>query len=165
MTLLWASSCTAPREDRDELELVEARHEADTRIYRAEQARITAETEFPASRAFAGEGTLIVHRVELLGGPERAHVRARFTYLNSTGRSVPVPTVHLHLHDPSGDVVKTASLELVRPLGSTFARENAYSGWIDVDARSLYRTRGWTWSMELDVPLPARITPPLSSRG
>lgn len=165
MTLLLAASCTAPPRGPGDLELVEARYEADARTYRAEQARIAAATEFPAAFAFEGEGTLIVHRVELLGGPERAYVRARFTYLNSTGRSVSIPTVHLHLHAPAGDVVETASLELVRPLGSTFAHDNAYTGWIDADARNLFRSRGWTWSMDIDVPLPARITPPLSSRG
>ncbi len=165
MTGFWLSSCTAPPETPDGLERVEARHESDTRIYRAEQARIAASTDFPSALAFDGEGTLIVHRVELLGGPERAYVRARFTYLNSTGRSVPIPTIHLNLHGAAGEIVESASVELLRPLGSTFAHDNAYTGWIDVDARDLFRRRGWTWSMDLDVPLPARVTRPLSSRG
>lgn len=164
-TVLGAGSCAAPPERPGELALVKARYEADALTYRSEQARIAGATEFPVAFPFDGEGTLIVHRVELLGGPERAYVRVRFTYLNSTGRSVPIPTVHLRLHDRGGEIVQSASLELQRPLGSTFAHDNAYTGWIDADARGLFRSRTWTWSMDLDVPSPPRLAPPLSSRG
>ncbi|MEC7232261.1 MAG: hypothetical protein VXW31_04925 [Planctomycetota bacterium] len=162
---LLAPACVAPPESPVELAQVEARYEANARTYRAEQARLSASTEFPVAFPFDGEGTLIVHRVELLGGPDRAYVRARFTYLNSTGRPVPIPTVHLLLHDGGGEVVETASRKLVRPLGTTFAHDNAYTGWIDADARRVYRSRTWTWSVDLDLPLPSRDTPALSSRG
>ena len=162
---LCTASCTAPPDGPGALALVEARHEADARDYRAEQDRIAAALNLPVTLAFDGEGTLIVHEVELLGGPERAHVRVRFTYLNSTGRSVPIPTVHLRLHAPDGQIVEAASRELLRPLGSTFARDNAYTGWIDADARGVLRSGAWTWSMDLHVPSPARVTPALSSRG
>lgn len=164
-TAIWTASCVAPQEQPEALQRVEARHEADTRTYRAEQTRIAAATDVPATFLFDGEGTLIVHRAELLGGPERAHVRVRFTYLNSTGRSVPIPTVHLRLHAPGGQIVESASRKLLRPLGSTFAQDNAYTGWIDADARGLFRSGAWTWSMDLHVPSPARATPALSSRG
>ncbi|MEE2939762.1 MAG: hypothetical protein VX460_05205 [Planctomycetota bacterium] len=165
LTALWAASCAAPPEDPDVLERVETRHEADARAYRAAQAWLGAETEFPTALPFDGEGTLIVHRVELLGGPERAYVRARFTYLNSTGRSLPVPTVHLALNGPGGELVETASLRLLRPLGTMYAHDNAYTGWIDVDASAVYRRQGWTWTMDLEVPLPPPLPPPLSARG
>lgn len=163
--LLWNASCATPPEGPGALELVEARHEADARIYRAEQDRIAAALDLPATFPFDGGGTLIVHRVELLGGPERAHVRVRFTYLNSTGRSVPIPTVHLRLHEPGGQIVESASRERLRPLGSTFAHDNTYTGWIDADARGLLRSGAWTWSVDLGVPSPPRVTPALSSRG
>lgn len=141
---------------------MEARNEADARIHRAEQDRIAAALDLPATFPFDGEGTLIAHGVELLGGPERAHVRVRFTYLDSTGRSVPIPTVHLRLHEPGGQIVESSSRERLRPLGSTFTHDNADKAWIDADARGLYRSGAWTWSVDVDVPSPPPVTPALS---
>ena len=160
--LLWNASCAVPPESPGALELVEARYEADARVHRAEQDRIAASLDLPATFPFDGEGTLIAHGVELLGGPERAQVHVRFIDLDSTGRSVPIPMVHLRLQGPGGQIVGSSSRERLRPLGSTFAHDNAYTGWIDAGARGLFRSGAWNWSVDLAVPSPPRVTPALS---
>lgn len=167
--LALLASCAAPSGrpagPDAELRRVEERYQADTRAYEREKQRLAAGLDLPMALPFDGKGTIIVHRLELLGGPERTYVRARFTYVNSTGRSVPIPTVYLELYDRSGEFLHGSGIELTRPLGTTFAHDNAYTGWIDVEARGLFRNRGWTWSMDLEVPRTEPSVPGLSERS
>lgn len=151
--LALLAGCAAPTAPDDApLRELEARHDARLRAYEGAQRRLAASLDQPMALPFDRRGTLLVHALELLGGPGRAYVQARFTYVNTTGESVPVPTVVLALTDGGGREVAASALELLRPLGNTFAPDNAYTGSIDADMGDLYLDPGWGWSLDLELP-------------
>ena len=166
-----ASCTTGPARSSDAEALAEAErvHRAQTAAYQTEQKRIAQETAFPLALEFEGRGSVLVHRVELLGGPETPYLRARFTYVNTTGEALPIPTIEFRAHAGDDSVAHSSTRRLTRLLDPTIGNDMAHSAWIDLDVDLVINDPQWTWSFDVihagppKSPMERRQTPPLSS--
>lgn len=168
---LVLSSCATqgpggPGGDAEALAEAARVHRAQTAAYQTEQRRIAQETSFPLALEFPDRGSVLVHRVELLGGPDTPYLRARFTYVNTTGGSLPIPTIEFRAHTGDGSVPHSATRRLTRLLDPTIGDDMAHSAWIDLDVDLVIGDPQWSWSFEVihaglpEGPRDRRKSPP-----
>lgn len=139
--------------DSDEAAMLDRleRERAHTNLrYLAEKQRLEADQSAPRALDLDGLGSLIIHRVELLGGVDRPYLRARFTYVNTSGRSVPLPTVAIVALSPAARPVARGERLLERTLDTRLEPDTSYTAWVDVDIGELYLVPGWDWTMDVD---------------
>jgi len=117
--------------------------------YAAEKARLEEDAGSPRALDLDGLGSLIIHRVELLGGVDRPYLRARFTYVNTSGRTVPLPTISLVALSPAGRPVAGGERFLERTIGKYLEPDTSYTAWVDCDIGELYLVPGWDWTMDV----------------
>ena len=117
--------------------------------YAAEKARLEEAAGSPRALDLDGLGSLIIHRVELLGGVDRPYLRARFTYVNTSGRTVPLPTISLVALSPAGRPVAAGERFLQRTIGKYLEPDTSYTAWVDCDIGELYLVPGWDWTMDV----------------
>lgn len=117
--------------------------------YAAEKERLEEASRSPRALDLDGVGSLIIHRVELLGGVDRPYLRARFTYVNTSGRSVPLPTISLVALSPAGRPVAEGARFLERTIGKYLEPDTSYTAWVDCDIGELYLAPGWDWTMDV----------------
>lgn len=146
-----ASGPNAAERERAALQQLVRDRASDVALYEAEQRRLVDEAFCPTALYFKGVGSMIVHSIALLGGPNNAYVKVRFTYVNTTEITQPVPRVELSLINDSNQLVRQSSMELSRPLGGRVTPDTAHTASIDVDVEDLYRSPGWTWALNVSV--------------
>ncbi len=101
-----------------------------------------------------------MHRVELLGGPDAPFLRARFTYVNTTGASLPIPTIEFRAHAGDDSIAQSSTRRLTRLLDPTIGNDMAHSAWIDLDVDLVIDDPQWSWSFDV-----IRVGPPLGPRS
>lgn len=135
-------------------------HRAQTAAYQTEQRRISQETSFPLALEYPDKGSVLVHRVELLGGPDTPYLRARFTYVNTTGGPLPIPTIEFRAHAGDGSIPHSSTRRLTRLLDPTIGDDMAHSAWIDLDVDLVIGDPQWSWSFDV-----IHAGPPSGPRG
>lgn len=158
---LAAPGCIGPRPStlggNPELaERIGETRNAEMMRYRTEKARLEEQSAAPRVIEYDGLGSIIVRSVELRGGPDRAYLRARFTYVNDSGRTLPVPTIRLVFIDREGRRAAAAERTLSRTLNDTIPNDVAHTAWVDLDIGELYLRPGWDWTIELAMADPDR---------
>lgn len=128
-----------------------ANHDLERESFAYEQGRFARTLSLPETVPLGDHGTLIIRECALLGWSQKAYLRAKFTFVNTTGKRIKTPRVWLIIEDPVTGEEQASWIDLTLPLGLAFHSESSYSSWLDVGMKGLHRRDGWTWRMEVEL--------------
>ena len=98
---------------------------------------------------FGPLGQVVLRKVELVGWPGNAFLRAEFTWVNTGARTRKPPLVQLTVWDPESGQGRAETLELVTTFGLEYGSGSTYTSWLDVPTEGVHTRAGWTWTIEL----------------
>ena len=130
----------------------DSRHRAEREAFEIEQRAFVRRYPVPSRSDFPGLGTLILNECELLAWPERAFVRARFTYVNTTGSRKEGVLATLLVTDPRTGEAWGESLLMRLPYKYSLTPDSTYTSWIDVPTNGVHTLAGWEWELLLEAP-------------
>ena len=103
---------------------------------------------------FPDQGTVTVHRWELYGWPGDVYVNARITYRNTTDQAREFALVWLDVLGPGDQVVGSAAVRLVNPLGYAFFPGHSYTTELRARTNGAHLDdSGWGWTIACEAPV------------
>jgi len=150
--LLLLAACrhpAGPAPDRAELRSFADQHALELREFHLIQDDLVARTPMPMTLELGEAGTVLLHELYLIGRPEKAFLRADFTYLNSTGVPLGSAKVSLVIRDPRSGVEVAEARELDLPVGFALQPGSCYSSWIEAPTHGLHARAGWEWRIDV----------------
>lgn len=111
----------------------------------------------PQVKELGNNGSMIIWKWSLDGGPGWEYINMRFTYRNTTDRTFDFVKVWLEVRDVDGKLVDAHEKLLSHPLGVSFTPGNTYTDSFRVPLRGVHRKSAkWHWSVGAE-PLPLRL--------
>ena len=92
-------------------------HAVELKEFQREQDALIARTPMPMTLDLGEAGQLMIRELYLIGRPDKAWLRADFTYLNDTPVALGQASVVLVVSDPKTGVEASATRELDMPIG------------------------------------------------
>lgn len=150
--LLGLLACTSEEaERRDEVSRIAEAHARLMEANRLAEEDFARRNPVPERRDFGPEGTLILHELELGGAPGREGLHVRYTWMNTTGRTVEAALLRLTLRDPATGVEWSEDRVLRLPLALTFSPDSSYTDELRVLTGGMHRHAGWEWDVSVSV--------------
>ncbi len=102
----------------------------------------------PQVQKLGENGSMIIWKWSLDGGPGWEYLNMRFTYRNTTERTFDYVRVWLEVRDADGKRVEAQEKVLSHPLGISFTPGNTYTDTFRVKLRGAHRdSRSWYWKV------------------
>lgn len=158
---LGVSSCTLPPLERPPRGGFETDWAREQIIYRQELLQQKHEVnrlgKVPQIKEMGKNGSMVIWRWSLDGGPGWEYINMDFTWRNTTKRTFDYVRVWLEVRDGKGKLVDAHEKLLVHPLGISFSPGNTYSDSFKVLLRGVHRTdASWHWKVGAE-PLDIRL--------
>ena len=111
----------------------------------------------PRIKELGNNGSMVIWKWSMGGGPGWEYIKMRFTYRNTTDRTFDYVKVWLEVRDADGKLVDAHEKMLSHPLGISFTPGNTYTDTFRVPLRGAHRnSSSWSWEVgakTLDVRL------------
>ncbi len=102
----------------------------------------------PQIKELGKNGSMMIWKWSLDGGPGWEYIQMRFTYRNTTDRTFDYVRVWLEVRDADGKLVDAHEKMLSHPLGVPFSPGNTYTDTFKVPLRGAHRkSRSWHWEV------------------
>ncbi len=102
----------------------------------------------PRIQELGTNGSMIIWKWSLDGGPGWEYIKMRFTYRNTTDRTFDYVRVWLEVRDADGRLVDSHEKMLSHPLGISFTPGNTFTDTFRVLLRGAHRkSKSWYWKV------------------
>lgn len=146
------AACTSEAERRrEEVNEIAAAHAQLVEANERAEEAFARENPVPQRRDFGADGTLILHELELNGAPGREGLRIRYTWVNTTGRTIDAAVLRFTLHDPETGAEWSEDRVLRLPFALQFGADSSFSDEIRLLTGGLHRKPGWSWDVSVRV--------------
>ncbi|MHC4078252.1 MAG: hypothetical protein ACYST0_07395 [Planctomycetota bacterium] len=125
-------------------------------IYRQEllqqKHEVNRHGKAPRIEELGKNGSMVIWRWSLDGGPGWEYIKMRFTYRNTTDRTFDYVRVWLEVRDADGKLVDAHEKMLSHPLGISFTPGNTYTDTFRVLLRGAHRkSDSWSWKVGAEL--------------
>jgi hypothetical protein len=158
---LGLSGCTVPPLDRPPRGGAGTDWAKEQIIYRQELLQQKHEVNklgmAPQIKELGDNGSMIIWKWSLDGGPGWEYIKMLFTYRNTSKRTFDYVRVWLEVRDADGKLVDVHEKMLSHPLGVSFTPGNTYTDTFRVPLRGVHRkSASWHWEIGAQ-PLDVRL--------
>ena len=143
LSLVLLAACTVPSNQPESRGGVETDWAKEQIIYRQEllqqKQEINQHGKAPRLEELGANGTMLIWRWSLDGGPGWEYLSMRFTYRNTTKKTFDFVRVWLEVRDGDGKLVDAQEKMLSHPLGWSFRPGDSYTDNFRVLLRGAHR--------------------------
>ncbi len=132
-----------------DIEGLAARYERDRRDFAEAQDRLEESVELPLRLDFADGGVVLIDQLKLVGRPDKAFLRLRFTWVNTAGRSYPAVDIKLTQSDEATQADWSESIEMRLPLSYSLTPDSSYTSWFEMPTHAAHLREGWSWELHV----------------
>ena len=133
------------------------------RVLNRAKAEVAADGMVPQMQEFVDAGTMFVWRHSLDGGPGWEHLRASYTYRNTTDKKFDWIRVWCEVLDRDGRIVNRGEEILMHPLGYAMDPGDTHSDTIKVPTKGAHMREGWSWRIGCE-PVKMKVLPAVGPR-
>ena len=145
------SACATQDAERAILERMAAEHAQCLADFDRARLELESSTPLPQEWDFGPDGTILVHKVALVGRLGAEILKVTYTYVNTTGRSVKTARVTLTMRDPETETEWSQEMDLTLPYKFRFTRDSSYSTWFEIPTHGAHTHPGWEWSLAVEA--------------
>lgn len=148
LLLPLALACSHDRQARRaELAEISARHQSEVAAFQEARAGFAQRNPVPREQAFADDGAILVHECELRGWPGREQFWLKFTWMNTTGRTVDAARISIELRDRASGVELSEEMELSLPLLYRMGPDSSYTTNVLIPLRGMASPPELEWTI------------------
>jgi hypothetical protein len=132
---------------RAEVAELSARHQKELAWFESAQADFKRRNPVPRQQDFEGDGTILVHECELRGWPGHEQFWLKYTWMNTTGRTVDEAHITITLRDQGSGAEQSEEMELSLPLLYRLGPDSSYTTNILVPIRGMHSPPALEWTI------------------
>lgn len=150
-SLLLAGCQSAEEERHAEVERIAAQHAAYLEEFRLAQIEFERANPAPQRLDFGDQGSILIRECGLQGRPGTESLRVKFTYVNSTSRTLDSAHVFITLRDPESGSEWSEVIDVDVPFGLRFGPNSTHTSYFETPLRGIYRKPGWQWELSVQA--------------
>lgn len=141
----------AEQQRHDEIDRIAAQHAAYLEEFRLAQIEFARGNPSPRRIDFGPDGSILVRECELQGRPGSESLRVKFTYVNSTARTLDSAQVFITLRDPESGAEWSEVTDVRVPFGLHFGPNSTHTSYFEIPLHGIYRRPGWEWELSVQT--------------
>ena len=132
---------------RSEVAELASRHQEELARFERARADFERRNPVPQQQEFQGDGTILVHECELRGWPGHEQFWLKYTWVNTSGRTVDGARVTITLRDQASGAEQSEEMELSLPLLYRLGPDSSYTTNILMPIRGMPSPPALDWEI------------------